>query len=79
VGAARVAPPGIRHQVVVDSKIAFVSAFNDILLIAAVLSFLGAALGLLLIRDRDFVAVPGQEGPRLAEAPEPATALVSAD
>jgi EmrB/QacA subfamily drug resistance transporter len=79
VGAARVAPPGIHHQVVVDSKIAFVGAFNDLLLIAAVLSFVGAALGLLLVRDRDFVAVPGQEAPEPAEAPEPTAALVSAD
>ncbi len=74
VAAGRVAPPGIRHQVVVDSKIAFVSAFNDLLLIGAVLAFAGAALGLLLVRDRDFVAVPGQEAPEQAEAPEPATA-----
>jgi predicted MFS family arabinose efflux permease len=74
VGAARVAPPGIHHQVVVDSKIAFVGAFNDILLIAAVLSFVGAALGFALTRDSDFVAVPGQEAPEPAETPEPAAA-----
>ncbi len=63
VGAGRVAPPAIHDQVVSASKIAFVSAFNDILLIAAVLSFAGAALGILLVRDRDFVAIPGQEAP----------------
>jgi MFS transporter len=74
VAAGRVAPPGIRHQVVVDSKIAFVSGFNDILLIAAVLSFVGAALGFLLVRDRDFVAVPGQEPAEPAEAAEPVAA-----
>jgi EmrB/QacA subfamily drug resistance transporter len=34
---------------------AFVSGFNEIILIAAVLSFIGAALGFLLVRPRDFV------------------------
>ena len=74
VAAGRVAPPAIHHQVVVNSKIAFVSAFNDILLIGGVIALVGAALGLLLVRDRDFVAVPGQEGPEQAEAPEAAAA-----
>jgi len=73
--AARVAPAGIHHQVVVDSKIAFVGAFNDILLIGAVIAFVGAALGLLLVRNRDFVAVPGQEeAPPAEDAAEPAAA-----
>jgi EmrB/QacA subfamily drug resistance transporter len=78
VAAARVAAPGIRAQVVTNSKIAFVSAFNDILLIAAITAFVGAALGLLLTRDRDFVVVPGQEGAPAGdggdEAAEPVTA-----
>jgi hypothetical protein len=34
---------------------AFVSGFNEIIMIAAVLSFVGAALGFLLVRPRDFV------------------------
>jgi EmrB/QacA subfamily drug resistance transporter len=66
--AAGVAPPGTRTQVTADAKVAFVSAFNDILLIAAVIAFVGAALGFALVRDRDFVVSPAQE------APEPATA-----
>jgi EmrB/QacA subfamily drug resistance transporter len=74
VAAGRVAPPAIHHQVVVNSKIAFVGAFNDILLIGAVIAFVGAALGLLLVRDRDFVAVPGQEPAEPAEAAEPVAA-----
>lgn len=74
VAAGRVAPPGIRDQVVVDSKIAFVSAFNDLLLIAAVIAFVGAALGFLLVRDRDFVAVPGQEVAPPDETAEPVAA-----
>jgi EmrB/QacA subfamily drug resistance transporter len=66
--AAGVAPPGARAQVALDSKIAFASALNDILLIGAVIAFVGAVAGLALIRDRDFVVSPGQE------APEPAAA-----
>jgi EmrB/QacA subfamily drug resistance transporter len=34
---------------------AFVAGFNEIILIAAVLSFIGAALGFLLVRPKDFV------------------------
>ncbi|HEY8640136.1 MAG TPA: MFS transporter, partial [Solirubrobacterales bacterium] len=74
VAAGRVARPGIHHQVVVDAKIAFVGAFNDILLIAAVIAFVGAALGFLLVRDRDFLAVPGQEVAPPDEAAEPVAA-----
>jgi predicted MFS family arabinose efflux permease len=53
--AAGVAPPGIRADVVHASNVAFTGAFNEIILIAAVLSFVGAALGFLLVRQRDFV------------------------
>ncbi len=38
---------------------AFVSGFNEIILIAAVLSFIGAALGFALVRHRDFVQPAG--------------------
>jgi EmrB/QacA subfamily drug resistance transporter len=65
--AAAVAPPGQRGEVVHASTVAFTSAFNEIILIAAVVSFLGAALGYLLVRSRDFVQPT--EG-----APEPAAA-----
>ncbi len=53
--AAAAVPPGIHNQVVQASNEAFVSGFNEIILIAAILSFLGAALGFLLVRSRDFV------------------------
>jgi EmrB/QacA subfamily drug resistance transporter len=53
--AAAVTPPGIRHRVVEASNEAFVSGFNEILLIASILSFVGAALGFLLVRSRYFV------------------------
>ncbi len=54
--AAAIAPPGQRVEVVHAAKIAFVSGFNEILLIGAILSFAGAALGFALIHPRDFVA-----------------------
>ena len=53
--AAAVAPPGQRAEIVKASKAAFVSGFNEILLIAAAISFTVAALGFGLVRSRDFV------------------------
>ncbi|MBA3865296.1 MAG: MFS transporter [Solirubrobacterales bacterium] len=41
------------------ADIAFVSGFNSIILIAAILSFVGAALGFLLVRSEDFVKPAG--------------------
>ncbi len=65
--AAAVTPARIRPEVVHASDVAFVGAFNEIILIAAILSFVGAALGFALVRSRDFVQ--HAEG-----APEPAAA-----
>ncbi len=65
--AGAVAPARIRPEVVHASNVAFVGAFNEIILIAAILSFVGAALGFVLVRSRDFVQQA--EG-----APEPAAA-----
>ncbi len=68
--AAKVAPPGSgRVEIVHAAKIAFVSGFNEILLIGAILSFAGAALGFALIHPRDFVQ--SQKEPEAAE-PVPA-------
>jgi EmrB/QacA subfamily drug resistance transporter len=53
--AAAAVPAGIRPEVVHASDVAFVSGFNEIILIAAVLSFVGAALGFALVRPKDFV------------------------
>jgi EmrB/QacA subfamily drug resistance transporter len=53
--AAAFAPAGQRADIVHASKVAFVSGFNDILLIGAILSFAAAALGFALVRPRDFV------------------------
>jgi EmrB/QacA subfamily drug resistance transporter len=63
--AAAVAPPGQRTEIVQAANEAFVCGFNEIILIAAALSFVGAALGFLLVRSRDFVE-PTDGGPTAA-------------
>jgi MFS family permease len=55
VAAAKVVGPGQRAEVVHAAKVAFVSGFNEILLIGAILSFVVAALGFALVRPSDFV------------------------
>ena len=65
--AAAASPPGQRTEIVHASKLAFVSGFNDILLIGAIVAFVGAALGFSLVRASDFVQPT--EG-----VPEPAAA-----
>jgi EmrB/QacA subfamily drug resistance transporter len=69
-GGARAVPPGSQ----LDAKIAFSSALNDILLIGAVIAFIGAALAFVLVRDRDFVVSPREEAAEPGDAPEPAAA-----
>src|SRR5919109_2248913 len=59
--AAQVAPPASQAQVSDAATQAFVSRFNNILLIGALIALAGAALGFLLVRSRDFVAEPGGE------------------
>ena len=45
---------------------AFIDAFNDIILVAAIIAFTGAVLALLLIRSRD-LAAPGAPAPAAEE------------
>ena len=62
------------HQAVIGATEAFVGAFNEILLIGAIVAFAGAALGLVLTRERDLV-VHGPETLRdKDEASEPVVA-----
>ncbi len=68
VAAAKVVPPGQRAEVTEAAKVAFVSGFNEILLIGAILSFVVAAAGFLLVRSSDFVQAPS------ADAAEPVPA-----
>jgi len=67
--AVTAAPPGQRTEIVHAAKVAFVSGFNDILLIGAIVCFIGAALGLALVRSSDFISA-SQE----AETTEPVAA-----
>jgi EmrB/QacA subfamily drug resistance transporter len=57
--AALPLPPAIHAKAVHAADVAFVSGFNEIILIAAILSFVGAALGFALVRSQDFVAPQG--------------------
>jgi EmrB/QacA subfamily drug resistance transporter len=65
------APRAAREQLAAASTSSFVHALNDILLIAAVVAFAGAAISLTLIRRRDFVDASDDV---IAEAPETAAA-----
>jgi hypothetical protein len=70
--AAAAVGPAQRPEVTHAAKVAFVSGFNEILMIGAILSFVAAALGLALVRPQDFVQ-PGQAEPEGTEA-EPVAA-----
>jgi EmrB/QacA subfamily drug resistance transporter len=64
--------PGQAH-VVHAAKVAFISGFNEIVLIGAGIAITGAVLGFLLVRSRDFVA-QGAPPPEQVPAPPDATA-----
>ncbi|MET0306188.1 MAG: MFS transporter [Solirubrobacterales bacterium] len=64
--AAAAVPPGQRVETVHAAKVAFVSGMNEILLIGAVIAFIGAALGFALVRSKDFV--PASEEAEPAES-----------
>jgi EmrB/QacA subfamily drug resistance transporter len=66
--AARVVSPAQRPEVTHAAKVAFVSGFNEILMIGAILSFAAAALGLALVRPQDFVQ-PAQAEAEAEPAP----------
>jgi EmrB/QacA subfamily drug resistance transporter len=70
-GAALQRVPGAqRGDVTAAVHAAFASAMNEILLVAAIVAFIGAVLGLVLVRGRDFVtyAAPEPEPERVAAA-----------
>jgi MFS family permease len=62
VGALRL-PPGIEAKAVQASDVAFVHALNSILLIAAILSFVGAIAGFALTRSSHFVQASEGDSP----------------
>ena len=60
-------------QAVDVARDAFIASFNEILLIAGVLTLAGAALGLLLTRDKDLVTYEASAA-AVGDAEEPAPA-----
>jgi EmrB/QacA subfamily drug resistance transporter len=60
-------PPRMHDKAVEAAKVAFVSGFNEILLIGAIVSFAGALLGFALTRSRDLVPAGA---PQPEEAPQ---------
>jgi EmrB/QacA subfamily drug resistance transporter len=60
--AALPLPPGLHAKAVHAADVAFVSGFNDVILIAAIISFIGGALGFALVRSKDFVQPTGGPG-----------------
>ena len=60
-------PPALQGRLTHVADTAFVTAFNEILLIGAAVAIVGGVLGLLLVRQRDFVAQTRPE-PAAAEA-----------
>jgi EmrB/QacA subfamily drug resistance transporter len=73
-GAAhQAAPPQFRHEAIAAANHAFVTGFNEILLIGAVIAVVGGILGLLMVRARDFVPSAAAE-PAREPAAEPVTA-----
>jgi EmrB/QacA subfamily drug resistance transporter len=61
-------PPGLRAEATRGIHGAFASSLNDILIVAAVVAFTGAALALVLIRGRDFVVYSAREPVQAAAA-----------
>ncbi len=68
--AVQGAPPGQQAQLTTAANQAFISGFNEILLIGAIVAIIGAVAGFALVRSRDFVVAPDGE----PAAAEPAAA-----
>jgi EmrB/QacA subfamily drug resistance transporter len=62
--AVQSAPPGSRAQLVTAANQAFISGFNEILLVSAVVVLVGAIAGFALVRSRDFVTILRPKRPR---------------
>jgi EmrB/QacA subfamily drug resistance transporter len=61
--AARGLPAPVRGLVEDAARRAYIDGFNEILVVAAVLAFVGGVLALLLVRRRDFVTFPAEAAP----------------
>jgi hypothetical protein len=60
-GAVRAAPPAARETLLAAAQRAFIDGLNEILIVAAVVAFVGAISAFALVRGRDFVAQPGEQ------------------
>jgi len=67
--AVQAAPAGSREQLTTAANQAFISGFNEILLVGGIVALVGAICGFALVRSSDFVVDPGSE-----TATEPAAA-----
>jgi EmrB/QacA subfamily drug resistance transporter len=63
------APPQLHDQAVNAANTAFISGFNEILLIGAAMAIVGGILGFVLVRKRDFAM--GGQAAQTAPSPEP--------
>jgi EmrB/QacA subfamily drug resistance transporter len=59
--AIQAAPPASRGAIAHAAQVAFVGAFNDILVVAGIVALVGAVLSAALVRQSDFVALPHPE------------------
>jgi hypothetical protein len=67
--AVAAAPPNAQAQLTAAANQAFISGFNEILLVGGIVALAGAIAGFALVRSSDFVVHPGTE-----TAAEPAAA-----
>jgi EmrB/QacA subfamily drug resistance transporter len=62
------APPPLRGAVAAAAHQGFIDALNHVFLVGAIIALAGSLLTLLLIRQRDFVHVPAEDGVTAAPA-----------
>ncbi len=60
------APPQFRGRITDAANEAFISGFNDILLVAVAIAIVGAVSAVVLVRRRDFVATAPEGAPAAA-------------
>jgi EmrB/QacA subfamily drug resistance transporter len=70
--ALQAVPPGARSAVAHAAREGFLAGLNEVLLLGGVVCFAGAALALLLVRERDIEREPTEPQPRAV--PEPVAA-----
>jgi EmrB/QacA subfamily drug resistance transporter len=65
--AVHAAPPSAQAQLTAAANQAFISGFNEILLVGGIVALAGAVAGFVLVRSSDFVTEPGSEAEAAAE------------